>query len=188
MIRKFIEVTNHGDGGINFGKFMVARFEADDVTYQSQLEAGLGITASLIRGRGWGSEHLFVLDLQTGEGAMFRHGGLASADLRKHGIWVCPMFEPFLEWLYRQDVTDLDTLPALLELTEADAPSAFAGYRRSGPDLVNIVQVGLNTEAKLHSPPETFYQASPGQLLDHVHHRVARLVVQLLQDAGVLRK
>lgn len=176
MIRKFIEVTNAGDSGINWGKFLVVRFEADDIAYQ------------LIRGRGWGSDHLLVVDLQTSEGAIFRHGGSARADLNKQGIWVCPMFEPFLEWLYRQDVSDLAALPSLVELTEAEAPSAFAGYRRGGPDFVSLVQLGLQKETATHQPPESFYEASPGQLLDHVNNRVARFVIGLLQDAGLLRR
>ena len=61
--------------------------------------------------------HLVVLDLQTGEGAIFMPGGLAAADLDKHGIWVCPLFEPFLAWLYKQDLSDLDALPAVVEIT-----------------------------------------------------------------------
>lgn len=126
---KFIEATNRGDGGLNWGKFAVMRFEADDRSYPSQIDdAGF----RLVSGQGWESDHLFVLDLATGEGAMFRHGGSAQADLDKHRVWVCPMFEPFLVWLYQQDVTDLDALPGLVEFTEAEAPSAFAGYRRPG--------------------------------------------------------
>ncbi len=130
---KFIETTNQADGGLNWGKFMVARFEPTELAVPSAIEESLGVHAGLIAGRGWGPDHLLVLDLQTGEGAMFRHGGFAKADLTKHRVWVCPMFEPFLDWLYRQNVSDLDTLPALVEFTEAESPSAFAGYRRPGP-------------------------------------------------------
>jgi hypothetical protein len=45
---------------------------------------------------------------------------------------VCPLFEPFLEWLYEQDLTDLSTLPRRVELP--DAEFSFTGYRRPGPD------------------------------------------------------
>lgn len=76
---------------------------------------------------------MWVLDLQTGEGAFFRPGGYAAADLEKHRVWVCPLFEPFLEWLYRQDLTDLGQLPRLVELP--DAEFAMRGYRRAGPDV-----------------------------------------------------
>lgn len=78
-----------------------------------------------------GPQHLIVFDLQTGEErAFFLPGGLASADLNgKHQIWVCPMFEPFLAWLYKQDTSDLSALPALVNL--GDVPISMRGYRRN---------------------------------------------------------
>lgn len=133
MKLKFIEATNRAAGGINWGKFAVGRFEPDEWSYRSAVRGdevfGIPIAnRSLLAERGWSEQHLLVLDLQTGEGSMFRHGGLAVADLNtKHQIWVCPLFEPFLTWLYQQDVTDLDKLPALVEL---EAPSSMSGYRR----------------------------------------------------------
>lgn len=125
---RFVEVTN----GFNFGKFAVCRFEEHELAYTSVLDATMGMQIRLIGGRGWGPDHLLILDLQTGEGAMFRPGGLARADLNKHKIWVCPMFEPFLAWAWKQDLSDLDVLPALVELTELEAPSSMHGYRRTG--------------------------------------------------------
>jgi hypothetical protein len=47
-------------------------------------------------------------------------------------VWVCPMFEPFLEWLYTQDTSVLERLPTVVELPEAPAAAALAGYRRAG--------------------------------------------------------
>jgi hypothetical protein len=127
-----IEVTN----GFNWGKFLVARFDADEWEYRSQIDKMSNSTGilpiRLLRSLGWGPDHFLFLDLQTGEGAMFRVGGLARADLNKHCVWVCPMAEPALAWLLRQDLSDLDALPALVELTEAEAPSAMHGYRRPG--------------------------------------------------------
>jgi hypothetical protein len=76
---------------------------------------------------------VWVLDLQTREGAAFKLGGSVQADLTKHQIWVCPMYEPFLEWLYQQPpdaVMALD-LPAFVDLP--DAEFAFSGHRRPGP-------------------------------------------------------
>jgi hypothetical protein len=87
------------------------------------IEAGNGFN--------WGKFLVIVFDLETNEGASFTPGGLASADLNKHQIWVCPMYEPFLEWLYKQDLTELSKLPDYVHL---DAPSAMAGYRRPGPN------------------------------------------------------
>jgi hypothetical protein len=53
-------------------------------------------------------------------------------------------------------------------------------------DPVYVVQRALQNETRLHAPPESFYQASPGQLLDHVNHRVAVLAVEALRTAGLL--
>jgi hypothetical protein len=132
MITKFVEATNYGPelGGMNWGKFMVGRFTEEEWGHQSEIGFG-----SLIGGRGWDKRHLLVLDLQTGEGAIFLPGGFARADLEKHKIWVCPMFKPFLEWLYKQDLTDLSKLPALVKFTEEEAPSSFYAPRNIGREV-----------------------------------------------------
>ncbi len=123
MISVFVEVTN---GPRNWGKFLVSKFTADEFAQTSAVDVG----APLLGGRGWAEYHILVVDLQIGEGAIFRPGGMASADLQKHRIWVCPMFEPFLEWLYLQDLEDLTTLPKLVDLP--DAEFQWSGYRRPG--------------------------------------------------------
>lgn len=132
MIIHFIEAS-HGGGG-NWGKFMLARFELAEWTYPSALPEAEG--HRLLHGRGWDVHHLLFVDLQTGEGVMLRPGGIAHADLEKHKIWVCPMAEPFLEWLYQQDVRDITTLPSYVELPEA--PFAMAGYRRKGEEVSEV--------------------------------------------------
>jgi hypothetical protein len=114
----------------NWGKFLVGRF-TDEWQRQSVLPENQPTILSLLTLCGWGTEHLLVVDLQTGEGAVFRPGGYATADLEKHRIWVCPLFESFLAWLYEQDLSDLGQLPARVSLP--DAPFALRGYRRSGP-------------------------------------------------------
>lgn len=124
METKIIEATN---GPMNWGKFCVCRF-------REEWQAPCAINPSpqgLLRQIGWDNGMIWVLDLQTREGAAFRPGGLARADLNKHQIWVCPLFEPFLEWLYEQDLRDLDKLPAHIDLP--DAPFHLRGYRRPGP-------------------------------------------------------
>lgn len=115
-----VEATNGG----NWGKFMISQFEGFEWSRRSQIDHN-----ALIRSRGWTPRHIMVFDLQTGEGAMFLPGGIASADLNKHRIWVCPLFEPFLEWLYTQP-NPMD-IPALIELP--DAEFALYGHRRPGP-------------------------------------------------------
>ena len=122
MITKIFEATNKDQ---NWGKFMVCRPDTE-WQYTSQVDPG----ALLLRTRGWTREHVWVMDLQTGEGAYFKPGGLARADLNKHRIWVCPLFEPFLRWLYRQDLTELSALPDVVQLP--DAEFAMYGYRRPG--------------------------------------------------------
>ena len=122
MITHFIEATN---GPKNWGKFMVARFDAEEWERRSTIDQCL-----LLLNRGWAPDHLLVVDLQTGEGAVFMPGGSARHDLNKHRIWVCPLFEPFLEWLYVQDLGDITQLPAHVDLL--DAPFSLHGYRREG--------------------------------------------------------
>jgi hypothetical protein len=92
------------------------------------LPEGMIRPLSLLSLCGWTAQHLGVWDLQTGEGAIFLPGGSAQADLSQRNIWVCPLYEPFLIWLYQQDLSDLQALPDYVELP--DAPFAMAGYRR----------------------------------------------------------
>lgn len=124
MKTQIVEVTN---GPLNWGKFLVGRFEAREWFHQSVVSPG-----PLLRQIGHNDQQhsVWVLDLQTCEGAMFRIGGSVKYDLDKHRIWVCPMFEPFLEWLYA-NWKDLDSLPTHVDLP--DAPFAMSGYRREGP-------------------------------------------------------
>lgn len=112
----------------NHGKFAVGRLAAE-LAWRSSLPGFEG--RPLLASIGYNAPDLWVLDLQTCEGAAFRHGGHASNDLAKHRIWVCPLFEPFLWWLYAQDVNDLGALPRHVSLP--DAPSALYGYRRGSP-------------------------------------------------------
>ena len=130
MISKFVEVTN----GFNWGKFLVCRFSPEEWAVRSKVDGEFGLLA----GRGWTPIHLWVLDLQTGEGAYFRPGGMAVADLEKHQIWVCPMFERFLVRLYAEKgwCADITSIPDLVELTDEETmkASAMYGHRRPGPD------------------------------------------------------
>lgn len=116
----FVEVT---DGGF-WGKFAVGKPSDEEWRTRSELDGGL-----LFPNRGWSRDHVWVLDLQTGEGACFLPGGVAKADLDRHRIQVCHMFEPFLAWLYTQDLRCLDSLPALVHLT-----GATGNTRRPGLD------------------------------------------------------
>lgn len=127
MRTKIIEATQSRDGGFNWGKFLVGRMD----TEWGRISAVGPSGRILLDACGWSRDFLWILDLQTGEGVFVRPGGSAHADLDKHQVWVCPMFEPFLAWLYQQDLTDLDALDDLVELPSV--PGALAGYRRPGP-------------------------------------------------------
>jgi hypothetical protein len=123
MQMKFVECTN----GMNWGKFMLLRFTEEEWQYRSKVGG-----SPLLRARGWNTFHSWVCDLETGEGACFAFFPHAHAhsDLQKHRVWVCPLFEPFLEWLYKQK--DPFDIPDVVHLPEA--PGDFYGYRRPGPD------------------------------------------------------
>lgn len=125
METKIIEATN----GTNWGKFLIGRMDHEWQRRSVISESSI----PLLRQIGWGTEHLWVLDLQTGEGASFRvhRGGHARNDLERHRIWVCPLYEPFLWWLYAQPNLDLAALPETVQL---EADSALWGYRRSGTE------------------------------------------------------
>lgn len=183
MITKFIEATN---GPQNWGKFMIQRFD-EEWAKRSQID-GL----PLLGGRGWSRDHLLIVDLQTGEGAIFRPGGHAAYDLNKHAIWVCPLFEPFLAWLYEQDLTNLGSLPSHVDLP--DAEFMMSGYRRPGPDEVGdlsdeekeaLVQVlGLAENHQMWTDPrsqsELFKDFTDGQ------YAAIQTVRKLLKDRGVM--
>jgi hypothetical protein len=128
---KIVEAVQSKDTQGNWGKFMVMVPE-EEWAYRSQVSTEFG--GPLLSALGWSGAHMWVLDLQTGEGAFFKPGGYAHADLEKHRIWVCPLFEPFLEWLYAwyREGLDIEGLPDVVELPAAEF--AFAGYRRPGPE------------------------------------------------------
>lgn len=136
MNLKMIEA--HGNG-LNWGKFSIGQLTADEWATRSEVPGPSQLAPhTLLQQIGfWTPDDswVWVLDLQTREGAWFHVGhGLAKADLEKHKLWVCPLYEPFLAWLYDNWPADgnLDDLPATVELPEAEA--AFHGHRRPGPE------------------------------------------------------
>ncbi len=73
MQHKIVEATN----GFNWGKFLVCRFDEADFTYTSLVSQSLLLTE-----RGWARDQIWVLDLETREGAAFQPGGSPNADLK----------------------------------------------------------------------------------------------------------
>lgn len=128
MKSTFVEVTN---GPCNWGKFLVCQYTKDEIFYSSLVG-----NTNLLNSIGDSPDAIWILDLQTGEGARFycrsALDGSAECDLKKHKIWVCPLFEPFLQWLYQHPdhCKDVATLPGHIEIL--DAPFALRGYRRAG--------------------------------------------------------
>jgi hypothetical protein len=130
MRTRIVEAVQ-GPDGPNHGKFLVGRFDEE---WQRTLQIpGVEGDYGLLANQGWRRSHVLVVDLATGEGAIFypNPSGSPHVDLTKHRIWVCPLFEAFLSWLYqRGPEIHLESLPAVVHL---DAPFAFQGYRRPGP-------------------------------------------------------
>lgn len=132
MKTRIFEAQTTGGGG-NWGKFLVGEFDDDEWGTPSVVDTMS--RRPLLYQIGWArdSGHRLFLDLQTGEGAIFRIGGHAANDLEKHAIWICVLAPAVLEWLYAnwQEPYDLDDIPALIDL---DVPVALYG-RRHGEAL-----------------------------------------------------
>lgn len=135
MKTKIVEVGQSLESGYgNWGKLLIGVFDTE-LRRQSQALAvsGMPSTTPLLFYIGYDPSSMFLLfDLATREGAMFKHGGLASADLGKHRIHVCPMFEPFLAWLYEQPLVKVMGLDLPDAVNLADAKFAMYGHRRQG--------------------------------------------------------
>lgn len=129
MNTRIIEATNQA----NWGKFLVGIWDGRERRHQSVISKSRKNPRPLLAQMGMDVENtIFVLDLQTGEGALFTHGGDLKADLDKHQILVGPLFQPFVEWLYRQPketIASLD-LPVVAELPSV--PFNTQGLRRTG--------------------------------------------------------
>lgn len=126
------EARQRPDGWCNWGKFLVG-IPDKEWAWRSAIDEG----RPLLRTIGWAPGFIWVMDLQTGEGCFVHPRGSAHGDLNRHRIWVCPLFEPWLAWLYKQlcgckDIAvRLRELPAVVDLP--DAQFALQGYRRPGP-------------------------------------------------------
>jgi hypothetical protein len=172
LMRTYLfEVTNM----VNWGKFMVGIMDSEWL-WRSKVS---GSPMPILAERGWDHTHIWVMDLETGEGACFRHGGYAAADLNKHKVWVCVLFEPFLTWLYLQDLERLEELSGeVVHLPEA--PAAMHGYRHPGAD----------DDAALRQPA-MFDSLSMRDIIDalfdHAQRPVAPRPPELHLTAGQLR-
>lgn len=132
MKTKIIEATN---GPANWGRFLLGVLTEEE---WARLPAapGCDFGRPVLREAGWGKHDpdVLVLDLVTREGAVFyvNKQGVPSSDLNKHRVWVCPLFEPFLGWLYTQPREQVMALALPDHVDLADAPFDSHGYRRPG--------------------------------------------------------
>lgn len=115
MRTKLVEATQ--SPAFNWGKFMLLQFDYDDAQYQSQISKHQRLLAA-VGYQGDLKVWLWVLDLQTGEGAVFPvlNNGLLEYDIKEHQIRVCPMYKPFLEWLYANFNGNLEDIPSIVEV------------------------------------------------------------------------
>lgn len=135
MRRQFIEVSDD----MNWGKMELQQLEPSDMEVMSLVKAGAPLLTAIETQRRSSADPLKqvrIWDLQTGEGAVFTpaRGEDPKAQLDQHRVWVCPLFLPFVRWLFRQDCTDITALPRLVEFPEGDV-CHLQGYRRGGPDI-----------------------------------------------------
>jgi hypothetical protein len=121
MVTHFIEASD----GMMHGKFMLGRLDSAELGVRSALPGSEEDPLMRVGGRRRLNERsTLIVDLQTGNGAaFFIGGGLWIADLNRTGpIHVCPMFPPFLKWLYEQKVPDfpataIEQLPRYVRIT-----------------------------------------------------------------------
>lgn len=128
MHSKIIEAV----GSLNWGRFMVSRFTQEERSHLSS-QSKLPVIQPFL----WSQDCLHVLDLVTGEGAIFnqlRRGQPLHELEHKHQIWVCPLYPVFLTWLSQQDLSDLDKLQDTVYFKngEDERHAALYGYRRTG--------------------------------------------------------
>lgn len=128
MIARFVEVTDL----VAYGKFLVCRMTPVELATPTAMpEARLLVPDAapspplLTYGgrRRFNSHSTLVVDLQRGTAAAWPLQGVAEAYKAEHlqNLPVCPMYMPFIEWLYRDarwamgagDITDI---PAYIEL------------------------------------------------------------------------
>lgn len=126
MDTRFIEASTY----INHGKFMVARFDHEERLATTALPGMEGQPLFMNSGglRRLNPDRTLVVDLQTGEGAEFSlSGGRQEAKWaleQKHPrLWICPLFAPFLGWLFDFNIdglVPLTDLPRHIDLNGKD--------------------------------------------------------------------
>jgi len=171
MRSQFIEATQ---GQTSWSQFQVQQLDPVDWAHQSEVSQ-----SHLLASQGHDPNILFVMDLETCEGVIYSPNGDARSFLRKHQVWVSPLFGPFLNWLSDQmrlsraagTPFDVCALPSLINL---DMDQATSG-RNEGPmdfllkkcltsadketrDLARTLWVGLHGDQPVPGVPPTLEQ------------------------------
>jgi len=133
MEARIIEVVN----GMCWCKFLVARLGPDELEHPSLVDLGRPALGPLY------SADLLVIDIETNEGALFCLTKRPQDALRKHRIWIGPLFGSFLTWLCEQLTAGvvLADLPGLVEL------EGGGGIRPEGP-LDELLKKCLHSDDK----------------------------------------
>jgi hypothetical protein len=112
---KIIEARQDTSGTmVRWGTFLIGKMDTEWI--RASRVGGSPVTRPLLSLCGWPLNAVWVLDLQTGEGALFLPGGPPAQLNGKRRIRAGPLYEPFLKWLDTQDVTNIAGLPELVEL------------------------------------------------------------------------
>ena len=121
MNTRFVEVTD----GVAYGKFLVCRMTAQELTTRSHMPGALPTDFLLTYGgrRRFNNHSTFIIDLQLGTGAAWPLLNLASDYQREHlqGLPMCPLYMPFVEWLstkgdWAMGSGDINDIPRYLDL------------------------------------------------------------------------
>ncbi len=127
MRTKIIEVVDPSE--TMWGKFMVGRFDVE-WSLPSVIDPGV---QTLLHRLGWGPDHFLIVDLSVGHGAIFARHGHVWNDIDEKGIYFCWMFPAFLEWIRKQDLSDIEALPDSVVLEENRRPQPqTAGVTNAG--------------------------------------------------------
>lgn len=165
MLSKMVEVSDQ----VNWAKLMVSQFDNDELAYKSRVDTEAKSLLEAVAARRkeyWGEaqQKRLVVDLQTDEGAWFlpHPERDPKVDLDRHQIWVCPLFYPFLQWLYRTNPVHVSGIPDVVEL-DPDDVIKFQGYRRPGPQFLGLGEardkvVEAMKLASKHDLPQTAVQ------------------------------
>jgi hypothetical protein len=171
---KFIEANSNN---ANWGKFMVCQYEPQERGYISPIaEDNLLRNCAATR-----EEGVWVMDLATGEGAFFNPSrGNAKYHLNeKHKILVCILYEAFLIWLYEQDLTDIDLLPAVIDV---NVPFAFFVNRRLGKDIEGNIENYLHIIVKRCNSTNMYLRINNGIVAIEDFNKKSSLFSCLVQN------